>query len=94
MSHTPGPWVPTKESGLRWRIQTAGDRGTLAYMTARPGSHLGNFSYGQIEANARLIAAAPELLEALLGIVGCTDGTMYQTAMERARAAIAKALGK
>lgn len=61
-SPTPGPWVPERESGLRWRIRTAGDKGTLAYMTARPMSWGANFSHEQIAANARLIAAAPDLL--------------------------------
>ena len=49
------------------------------------------------EANARLIAAAPELLEALQGLVkavsdGYSEG-IYADQMIAARAAIAKALG-
>ena len=62
---TPGPWIAVRESGLRQRIQTAGDKGTLAYMTARPFAHSANFSWGQIEANAQLIASAPDLYKAL-----------------------------
>jgi cation transporter-like permease len=48
-----------------------------------------------VEANARLIAAAPELLEALenlLAVHECRGGTKYH-AGDIARAAIAKAKG-
>lgn len=51
----------------------------------------------QMEANARLIAASPDLLEALDWLVGClgdgslqNDGGFY---LAKARAAIAKATG-
>lgn len=46
------------------------------------------------EANARLIAAAPELLEALKALVNCPDYKGINThEMNAARAAIAKAEG-
>jgi hypothetical protein len=52
----------------------------------------------EIHANARLIAAAPELLEALEAIVATWDGPKYNHFMrgniDRARAAIAKAKGE
>ena len=63
-SPTPGPWRVMRDTGLRQRIQTSGDKGTLAYMTARPFAWGANFSHAQISANANLIAAAPELLVA------------------------------
>ena len=50
----------------------------------------------QMEANARLIAAAPELLyalENLLAVKNCEGGTMFDSD-EIARAAIAKARGQ
>jgi hypothetical protein len=90
MSHTPGPWVPRKDTGLRWRIQTAGDKGTLAYMTARPAAWAGNFSHGQIEENAHLIAAAPDLLEALQGLV---ENSEKEDNWAKAFSAIKKAKG-
>ena len=49
------------------------------------------------KANARLIAAAPELLEALQNMLGLTESSDYMTRGEieqQARAAIAKALGE
>lgn len=51
--HTPGPWTVTKET----RVQ-AGD------ITFRQEHSIGK-TYEELDANARLIAAAPELLEVL-----------------------------
>jgi hypothetical protein len=93
-THTPGPWVVQRDSGLRQRIQTGGDKGTLCYMTARPFAHGANFTHAQITANARLIAAAPELLEALEECLREHGGFTIKGEVEkRARAAIAKARG-
>lgn len=64
-STTPGPWIVKQDTGLRQRIQTSGDKGTIAYMTARPFSYGSNFSHAQISANARLIALAPDMLGAI-----------------------------
>ena len=60
--HTPGPWKYGAELSSRtgeWLISfDAGNRGRgIGIAETRPGS-------GQEEANARLIAAAPDLLEA------------------------------
>lgn len=49
------------------------------------------------DADTRLIAAAPELLEALQSLVtvsGLLLGNTYQTELTKARLAIAKALGQ
>ena len=52
----------------------------------------------ECEANARLIAAAPELLEAVEELLACTEGQAIYNFMEpqkkKARAAIAKAKGE
>lgn len=92
--HTPGPWkaFPSDPAdGAECYYLTAVElRGEIACI------------YGpqrdEQEANARLIAAAPELLEALEGLLAHLGPDGYipnagGTATERARAAIAKATG-
>lgn len=54
VKHTPGPWF----HGTGWI--GAGD-----VMHAKVVARVEGFPYGDTEANVRLIAAAPELLEAL-----------------------------
>lgn len=92
--HTPGPWVA--RAGLsNWSITTAYGQRTFAIA-------LINSERVEQEVNARLIAAAPELLEALKALMGHDDkiqvaiggNLRYVGAfMDRARAAIAKAEG-
>jgi hypothetical protein len=85
MSHTPGPWTYRE-----------GYRGTEEYVVQR--GHEGGFvveglSKERAEADARLIAAAPEMLEALKGLLD----RFYAPACpewDAVRAAIAKAEGK
>ena len=52
--------------------------------------------YGENTANANLIAAAPELLEALQAMIESYEheASMHNRALLQARAAIAKALGQ
>jgi hypothetical protein len=91
MSHTPGPWLTT-ESTEHWgrvnvTIQAAFTANDIA--TAWQGNTETN------RANARLIAAAPELLDALELISTATDrGFGIDYAKGCARAAIAKARGE
>ena len=81
--HTPGPWVTTPEpNGIEWSVD-AGKWG-IATCAAEPGD-------GTTEANARLIAAAPDLLTALERIAELS----YDSEATRvAREAIAKARGE
>ena len=90
MSHTPGPWnvMPSKRSGLLHveTDATAPEAGVAICSLVGAG-------------NARLIAAAPELLKALEVLVetfpcqnGCKPDDMNCATM-RARAAIKKAKG-
>ena len=89
--HTPGPWTgePAGEAmGIAtFQVATLRDANGVSEVTARP-------VFG--EANARLIAAAPELLAALKVIV-LTPGILAHLeatdpmALDQARAAIAKA---
>ena len=81
--HTPGPWVlESPESG--GRVLAQDERATIIHTpTGSPFNEL-------VIADARLIAAAPDLLEALQAMlsIGQPDGLA-----ENARAAIAKATG-
>jgi hypothetical protein len=89
--HTPGPWQA--KAGLsRWNVTTTGQPRTFniaAINTDRP----------EQAANARLIAAAPELLEALEAcaeygaITWEHDPESEPTCYQQARAVIAKATG-
>ena len=101
--HTPGPW--TREPGQRFRFDmSAGIKdatglyvAAVANLTLAPVVHPTRTTTRQarntVEANARLIAAAPELLEALKDIqrVRDMDNPAYARAWKIARAAIAKA---
>lgn len=95
--HTPGPWrIHSTDDGL-----VMADKNTrIASMFGVPGDVYGF-------ANARLIAAAPELLAALIdaesamfhvladdGFATPFDQKAMKDAMQAARAAIAKARGK
>ena len=85
--HTPGPWhidpIKTHANGNR-RIMAE-----QCTPVAVVPEHLA--------ADARLIAAAPDLLEALKTLLGDTEDSDYMSRKERenmARAAIAKATGE
>jgi hypothetical protein len=79
--HTPGPW---KTNGDPY-VSTADGKRSIAFCDTRQ-AH-------EDRANARLIAAAPDLLEALQGFQKAWDENRLLTSDEAAsiRAAIAKA---
>jgi hypothetical protein len=82
MEHTPGPWKIGKDTRV-----IGADSEVVCF---------GNSANDKNKANARLIAAAPELLEALKEIIGeCPDPKLPygHRINEIARAAIAKAQG-
>ncbi|MBH9442481.1 hypothetical protein ACTMQP_12600 [Pseudomonas aeruginosa] len=91
--HTPGPWGQDKWGSL----QTEGGQDVLlrGITTISAGS---DERIAEAEANTRLIAAAPELLEALRACVSrITDEVAdaeFLDEVEQARAAIAKATGQ
>ena len=87
--HTPGPW------------QYAFEGGTVAFIVEADGTTVAKLSttenstaHSRLPANARLIAAAPEMLEALQHIMLCEFNSMSsrQEMVRLARAAIAKAI--
>lgn len=81
IKHTPGPWNVNDERGIDGNIYIEDALGVVAIVTD--------------EANARLIAAAPELLEVAQGILA-DDMLQYLPAeyVSKVRAAIAKATGE
>lgn len=90
-AHTPGPW----EVGNLDRNGQRVVRGEIEVCTCW--HHCVGSLEEQMEANARLIAAAPDLLAALAGIIeiGKRDLTnpKYDAYFEEARAALKKARG-
>ncbi|MBW4789160.1 hypothetical protein JQS35_11170 [Alcaligenes faecalis subsp. faecalis] len=91
--HTPGPWRVgrhfTDDEGYREIAIEATVRG-VECVPASVALQFVNCG-GMQEANARLIAAAPELLEALTWAADNPDDSAYW--IKQARAAIAKATG-
>ena len=84
MSHEPGPWIL---GGCSWRMITT------------PDGYVGVGFIADVDtlANARLICAAPDLLEALEDLlIRVADDEEYgpEHAITKARAAIAKARGE
>lgn len=87
--HTPGPWrIGTPPPNGQQTIGT--DQG-LMVAVATTGAGV------QTKANAHLIAAAPDLLEALQALMddnSALDGMYWADCCDKARAAIAKATGE
>ncbi len=103
--HTPGNWYPYFD-GEHWNVFLEGGEGFGREIVGCEGLYRCD---GSDEANARLIAAAPDLLESLRGYMSAVDqinaamddGINVQGALsaiigwsDRANAAIAKAVGE
>lgn len=110
--HTAGPWRVDVNGGEDWSVDYDGP--SSQYMTICGGRRApvafavepNAFRDGEIEANARLIAAAPELLEALKAAIGALefsqdyhrdlgneDQAFAADRLDAARSAIARAQG-
>lgn len=98
MTHTPGPWVLTDgftvyaldETKSCNRFSTLINGGWVHRPSGSTGALLDRTTDEELRANARLIAAAPDLLEALQRIMAEDSEDCWQ----QARAAIAKARGE
>lgn len=99
--YTPGPWFTTRE-GFSTVYVEARLRGSILQEVAACGpTELGS---EQQEANARLIACAPELLEALeimydyagfaLDVLSHEEATLAENELSKAKKIIAKAKGE
>lgn len=91
--HTPGPWNGPNFNGHYWDIFPN---------TESRGGNISVFRSGmtdeEVEANANLIASAPELLDALEYCIAMFDEGVpeyeWDSIKQNARAAIAKAKGE
>ena len=91
--HTPGPWYALRgQRNISIRYKTGDRLLPMVNVASVRGQFPTDCPYGSSEANARLIAAAPELLEALQFVM-TASGEQLSTAFEQAEAAIAKATG-
>lgn len=99
--HTSGPWLRDTQSGINCDVRAASGRkvalcwGLSACNTLRPAYR------AECDANAHLIAAAPELLEALIMVRDADDDcrrdglpTIPRAARAKIDAAINKATGE
>ena len=91
-SFTPGPWRAEFPDEISVRDADGGRIAILANLKGRLGMK-GRRDTSEVEANARLIAAAPDLLEALQEMVR-TFAKNHPLAVDVARAAIARATGE
>ena len=91
-AHTPGPWNCNRSSASGYDIVCSENSPTDVCVISRRDK-----TTGEIDANARLIASAPDLIEALRAVVATEiylpDHPQRQAAYRNARAAIAKAEG-
>jgi len=93
--HTPGPWAVV-DNGI-WDVSVVGEA-TICHINnkgewfPKDGTQMGR-SQNKMLADARLIAAAPDLLEALKEVYDWCYPTDSAWAI-KARAAIAKATGE
>ena len=90
-NNTPGPWNPvliSKPSDRACVVTEKNEAGFAAWVC-----HVQTAHVETANANARLIAAAPELLEALIEMIDTEDHGDDMDIFNRARAAISKATG-
>ena len=87
---TPGPWVVDfNEIQARWNIDNS--KGDSVALTSQISF---DKDFSKRDANTMLIAAAPELLEALMAIVETRPPNSTSLEVVNARLAISKALGE
>lgn len=99
--HTPGPWKMVRPDITGATVESAAAHGVTIAWCGTNGAYGvgGSHTIGKAEAtaNAHLIAAAPELLEALTRLRDCYSVShspaTRQSCWEQAHAAIAKATG-
>ena len=93
-THTPGPWVATRDGIGAWSVRPS-INGIDSPQALATMPTCGKLAREEAAFNARLIAAAPELLIALqdLTMFAMQERGAIHDAALRARAAIARATG-
>jgi hypothetical protein len=101
--HTPGPWHAVTIGTLAFISQALDDEFRFSHATVHfPNYHPDGLAAARVEqsANCSLIAAAPDMLEALESVIRQVEplldkqGYAYIGALQSARAAIARAKGQ
>jgi hypothetical protein len=97
-AHTPGPWqVIPNRIGAALTVYDKRERPIATTCSNTSPATMEMHRSGEVAANARLIAAAPELLEALIAAEKAIDDCLHYrshlnfAAQDKARAAIKKA---
>lgn len=88
--HTPGPWWPT-ESGVRYRGGYIAHTNSVQRYEGQDERYAREVA--QREADKLLIAAAPDMLEALQNLENDDGSSMPDSAWKLVKDAIAKATG-
>lgn len=91
--HTPGPWAADKlldRSAFNIFMPGYCSAGASVHHCSNSSTCMGGL---EVEANARLIAAAPDLLERLEELLEYSDHLRGSAVYNRAHAAIARATG-
>jgi hypothetical protein len=95
MSHTPGPWEQDPTGDLAWWFIGTADKVVCECVES---DELTDLAPSESKANARLIAAAPDLLAALRDLLSDAassgDPAIAEAIVANAYAAIAKAEDK
>ncbi len=97
MQHTPGPWKCVGTLGPQSNPSIRGPEVIEDTRGQRLANIAGLWKTPQSEANGRLMAAAPDLLDALntmLTHMGMDEDEWNKPTFDKARAAIAKATGE
>lgn len=101
VSHTPGPWELSDNTDVDGRRRVIRDGYAVALVCSRASSPASGSQYFEKDANARLIAAAPELLAACKAMMAKPetrdvdrDYTDFDVAIDAMRSAVLKAEGR
>ena len=90
-AHTPGPWLRDTKSGINCDVRAESGRKVVLCLGLRTANPNEPKYRDECDANAKLIASAPDLLEQLIYLRNCIEsGT--RPAMSSVNSAISKAM--